>query len=44
MDDGKVETVGFAIDKENLRVLRTKVDVMLIDDDKSNKKEKITTR
>jgi hypothetical protein len=39
MDNGEVDTVGFAIDKENLRVLRAKIDAVLIDDDKPNKKK-----
>ena len=39
MDNGEVDTIGFAIDKENLNVLRAKIDAVLIDD--SNKiKEK----
>ena len=33
MDDGKVVTTGFAIDKEKKRILRVKRDAMLIDDD-----------
>jgi hypothetical protein len=43
MDDGKVDTVGFAIDKENRRILRAKIDAWLIDDDKkqpNNRKPK----
>jgi hypothetical protein len=43
MDDGKVDTIGFAIDKENLKILRTKIDAILIDDNKPNKVKKITT-
>ncbi len=42
MDDGKVDTIGFAINKENLKILRAKIDAILIDDDKPNKKKKIT--
>jgi hypothetical protein len=34
MDDGKIDTIGFAIDKENLKILRAKIDTVLIDDDK----------
>jgi hypothetical protein len=41
MDDGVVDTSGFAIDKENLKVLRAKIDTVLIDDDKPNKIKKI---
>ncbi len=37
-DDGEIDNEGFAIDKENLRILRAKIDAMLIDDDKPNKK------
>jgi hypothetical protein len=42
MDDGKIDTIGFAIDKENLRILRAKIDAMLIDENKPNKKKKFT--
>jgi hypothetical protein len=38
MDDGIVDTVGFAIDKENLRILGAKINAVLIDDDKLNSK------
>ena len=41
MDNGKVDTIGFAIDKENLKILRAKIDAMLIDEDKTSKKKKI---
>ncbi len=41
MDTGEVDTTGFAIDKENLRILKAKIDAMLIDDDKPNKKKKL---
>lgn len=34
MDDGNIDTIGFAIDKENLRILKAKIDAMLINDDK----------
>ena len=34
MDDGKVDIIGFAIDKENLKILRAKIDAALIDDDR----------
>jgi hypothetical protein len=43
MDDGKVDTIGFAIDKENLQILRAKIDAVLVDDDKkqsNNRKPK----
>jgi hypothetical protein len=42
MDDGIVDTIGFAIDKENLRILRTKIDAMLINENKkqANSKKK----
>lgn len=39
MDDGKIDTIGFAIDKENLKILRAKIEAMLIDDDKPNNKK-----
>jgi hypothetical protein len=32
MDNGEVDTTGFAIDKENLRILRAKIDAVLIDE------------
>ena len=38
MDNGVVDTTGFAIDKENLKILRAKIEAMLIDDDKLNNK------
>ena len=34
MDNGEVDTIGFAIDKENLRILRAKIDAMLMDENK----------
>ena len=39
MDDGNIDTTGFAIDKENLKILKAKIEAMLIDDDKLNKKK-----
>jgi hypothetical protein len=33
MDDGKIDTVGFAMDKENLRILGAKISALFIDDD-----------
>ena len=33
MDEGKVDTIGFALDKENLKIMRAKIDAVLIDDD-----------
>jgi hypothetical protein len=36
MDDGKVDTIGIAIDKENLRILWSKIDAVLINDSKPN--------
>jgi hypothetical protein len=41
MNDGKVDTIGFAIDKENLRILRAKIDAMLMDDDTYEKARKL---
>ncbi len=43
MDNGVIDTIGFAIDKENLKILRAKIDAMLIEDDKkqsNNRKPK----
>jgi hypothetical protein len=34
MDDGEIDTIGFAIDKENLLILRAKIYGMLIDENK----------
>ena len=42
MDDGKIDTTGFAIDKENLRISGARIDAMLIDGDKPNNKKKPT--
>ena len=36
MDGEKVDTTGFAIDKENLKILRAKIDAVLINDSKPN--------
>jgi hypothetical protein len=41
MDNGEVDTISFAIDKKTLRVLRAKIDAMLIDDDKPSIKKKL---
>ena len=35
MDDGAVDTIGFAIDIEKLKILRARINVMLIRDDKT---------
>ena len=40
MDNGEVDTIGFAIDRDNLRVLRARIDAALIDDDKPINKRK----
>jgi hypothetical protein len=32
MDDEDVDTIGFAIDKENLKILRAKIMAILIDE------------
>lgn len=37
MDNGELDTIGFAIDRANLSILRAKIDAMLIDDGKPNK-------
>ncbi|MDN5867852.1 MAG: hypothetical protein L0H55_10705 [Candidatus Nitrosocosmicus sp.] len=36
-DNGEVDTIGFAVDKENLKILRAKINAMLMDDDKPNR-------
>jgi hypothetical protein len=41
MDNGEMDTVGFAIDKENLWNLRAEIDAELIDDDRPGKKKKL---
>jgi hypothetical protein len=38
-DDGEILSDGFAIDKENLRILGAKTDAMFIDDDKPTKRK-----
>ena len=40
MDNGEVDSVGFAIEKENLKILGAKIDAVLIEDDKPYKKNK----
>ena len=43
IDNGDLHTIGFAIDKENLRILRAKIYAGLIDEDKkqpNNRKPK----
>ena len=44
MDNVKVDTIGFAIDKENLKILRAKIDAMLIDEGKLNKKNNLDNK
>jgi len=39
MDDGKVDMVGFAIDKENLWILKAKIDAASINDSISNQEK-----
>jgi hypothetical protein len=39
MDNGEVDTIGFAIDKENIRILKAKIDAALIDDSKANQEK-----
>jgi hypothetical protein len=39
MDDGRIDTTGFAIDKENLIILKAKIDAVLIDDGKPPNKK-----
>ncbi len=38
IDNGAVDTIGFAIDKENLSILRAQIDAMLIDESKKQTK------
>ncbi len=40
MGNGEIDTVGFSIDKENLKILRAKIDARLIEDNKLNNKDK----
>jgi len=39
MDNGEVDTIGFAIDKENLRILKAKIDAASINDSISNQEK-----
>ena len=39
MDDGKVDMVGFAIDKENLWILKAKIDAASKNDSISNQEK-----
>ena len=34
MDDEKIDTTGFAIEKKNIRILEATIDALFIDDDK----------
>ncbi len=40
MADGNLNSTGFTIDMENLRILKDKIDAMLIDDDKDKPSSK----
>ena len=46
MEDGKINTTGFAVEKENLKILRAKIEAVLIDENKKltnlNSNAKIT--
>lgn len=44
MDEGKVDMVGFAIDKENLRILKAKIDAASIDDSIPNQEKILTNK
>ncbi|MDN5847211.1 MAG: hypothetical protein L0H53_13165 [Candidatus Nitrosocosmicus sp.] len=35
IDNGLADTTGFAIDKENLKIMRAKIDAVLIDETKN---------
>ena len=39
LDNGEVDTIGFAVDKENLRILKAKIDAALIHDSKPNQEK-----
>ena len=39
-DDGEIYNEGFAIDEENLRILKARIDAMFIDDTKPKKQVK----
>jgi hypothetical protein len=39
-DDGEIYNEGFAIDKENLRILKARLEAMFIDETKSKKQAK----
>lgn len=41
MNNGEIYTIGFAIDKENIRILKARIDAALIEDDKPNNKKKL---
>jgi hypothetical protein len=40
-DGGEIPSDGFAKDKENHRILRAKINAMLIDDDKLTNKKRL---
>jgi hypothetical protein len=40
-DDGEILNNGFAIDKENHKILRAKINAMLIDDGKPTNKKRL---
>jgi hypothetical protein len=40
-DDGEILSNGFAIDKENHKILRAKINAMLIDDGKPTNKKRL---
>ena len=40
MDDGNIDSTAFAVDKENSKILKGKIDAMLIDDDKDKPSRK----
>ena len=43
-DDGEVDDDGFAVDKENLRILKARIDAMLLDDGNDNTSPKLKLR
>jgi len=40
MNNGTVDSVGFAIEKENLKILRAKLDAVLVDNDKKQSNDR----
>jgi hypothetical protein len=43
-DDGEIYNEGFAIDEENLRILKARIEAMFIDETKPKTRERFKTR